>query len=63
MNKKIPFLCLFSVLILIISFYSPLVSAHKNIENQEYVEFKINNFIYGSIKQDIKYFTTVRCPL
>jgi len=57
MNNKIPFLCIFSVLILIISFYSPVVSASKNIENQELVEVKINNCIYGSIKQDIKYLT------
>jgi len=57
MNNKIPFLCIFSVLILIISFYSPAVLASKNTENQELVEVKINNCIYGSIKQNIKYLT------
>lgn len=57
MNKKITLLCIFSVLILIISFYSPVVFASKNIENQKHVEVKISNFKYGSIKQDIKYLT------
>lgn len=60
MKIKIPLLCILSVLILIISFYSPVVFASKNTDNQEYVEVKINNSIYGSIKQDIRYLTVVK---
>lgn len=37
-----------------VSFYSPVISASKTIENQEHVKVKINNCIYGSVKQNIK---------
>jgi len=36
------------------SFYSPIISASSTIENQKLIEVKINNYLYGSVKQNIK---------
>ena len=56
MDKKIPYLSIISVLLLIVSFYSPVVFASKTIENEELLAVKINQCVYSSTKQDIKYF-------
>jgi len=53
-NKKISILCFFSIFILMFSFYSPIISASTTIENQKLIEVKINNYIYGSVKQNTK---------
>jgi len=55
MDKKIQYISIISVLILIVSFYSPVVFASSTID-EELLAVKINHCVYGSTKQDIKYF-------
>jgi hypothetical protein len=56
MVKKIQYISILCVLILIVTFYSPVVFASKTIDNEELLAVKINNCVFGSTKQDVKYF-------